>query len=108
MWARHRSPLIVAVARASDKGSRIKNHVVAALYRFVRLDDYADLREPLLRHCDEAGIKGTLLLAHEGINGTIAGPRAGIDSVIAWLRSDPRLADLNGKSRITAIRRSIV
>ena len=79
------------------KGLAHQDHVVAALYRFVRLDDYADLREPLLRHCDEAGIKGTLLLAHEGINGTIAGPRAGIDSVIAWLRSDPRLAGLEWK-----------
>ena len=50
-----------------------QDHVVAAVYRFVRLDDYADLREPLLQHCDEVGVKGTLLLAHEGINGTIAG-----------------------------------
>ncbi|MBM13905.1 MAG: hypothetical protein CME57_05015 [Halieaceae bacterium] len=76
------------------EGLAQKAHVVAALYRFVRLDDYAELREPLLRHCDEAGLKGTLLLAHEGINGTISGRRSGIDSVIAWLRSDPRFADL--------------
>ena len=67
------------------------------MYRFVRLDDYADLKKPLLRLCGEAGIKGTLLLAREGINGTIAGTRSGIDSVIAWLRSDPRLADLDWK-----------
>ena len=79
------------------KGLDNQDHVVAAVYRFVRLDDYADLREPLLQHCDEVGVKGTLLLAHEGINGTIAGPRAGVDSVIEWLRYDPRLADLEWK-----------
>ena len=73
------------------------DRVVAALYRFVRLDDYVKLREPLLLRCCEAGVKGTLLLAREGINGTIAGSRAGIDSVITWLRSDRRLADLDWK-----------
>ena len=79
------------------EGLENQDHVVAALYRFVRLDDYAELRRPLLQHCHEAGVKGTLLLAQEGINGTIAGPRARIDSVIKWLRSDPRLADLEWK-----------
>ena len=79
------------------EGLENQDHVVAALYRFVRLDDYAELRRPLLQHCDEAGVKGTLLLAQEGINGTIAGPRARIDSVIEWLRSDPRLSDLEWK-----------
>lgn len=71
--------------------------VVAALYRFVRLDDFAELKAPLLQVCEDAGIKGTLLLAREGINGTIAGSRAGIDLVIDWLRRDPRLADLGWK-----------
>lgn len=71
--------------------------VVAALYKFVTLDDYRDLREPLLDECLAAGTRGTLLLAQEGINGTIAGSREGIDRVIAWLKSDPRLADLEHK-----------
>lgn len=71
--------------------------VVAALYRFVTLDDFEALREPLLTVCQEQGVKGTLLLAHEGINGTIAGTRAGIDAVIAWLRADDRMADLSWK-----------
>ena len=71
--------------------------VVAALYRFVTLDDFDALREPLLTVCQEQGVKGTLLLAHEGINGTIAGSRAGIDAVIAWLRADDRMADLSWK-----------
>ena len=74
--------------------------VVAALYKFVTLDDYHALREPLLSVCDEAQIKGTLLLAREGINGTIAGSREGIDRVLAALRSDVRLADLEHKESL--------
>jgi UPF0176 protein len=71
--------------------------VVAALYKFVTLPDYHNLRLRLLDVCLEAGTRGTLLLALEGINGTIAGSRAGVDSVLAFLRSDPRLADLEHK-----------
>ena len=71
--------------------------VVAALYKFVTLDDYHAMREPLLDACQAADIRGTLLLAREGINGTIAGSRAGIDAVLGYLRSDPRLADLEHK-----------
>jgi UPF0176 protein len=68
--------------------------VVAALYKFVTLEDFHELREPLLDVCQSAGIKGTLLLAQEGLNGTIAGSREGIDTVLAYLHSDPRLAGL--------------
>ena len=71
--------------------------VVAALYRFVKLERPAALRRPLLAVMRDAGVKGTLLLAEEGINGTIAGPREGIDRVLAWLRADPRLAGLTHK-----------
>jgi UPF0176 protein len=71
--------------------------VVAALYKFVTLDDYHALREPLLDACLRAGTRGTLLLAHEGINGTIAGSRAAVDQVLDYLRSDSRLADLDHK-----------
>ena len=71
--------------------------VVAALYKFVSLPDYREMREPLLQCCLDAEVKGTLLLAEEGINGTIAGSRAGIDTVLDYLRTDPRLADLQHK-----------
>lgn len=71
--------------------------LVAALYKFVHLPDYRDLREPLLSHCEAQEVKGTLLLAEEGINGTIAGNEAGIRSVLAWLRAVPGLADLEHK-----------
>lgn len=74
-----------------------KNQVVAALYKFVSLPDFAEKQEPLLSYCQSQGIKGTILLAAEGINGTIAGSRQGVNSVLAFLRSDPRLADLEHK-----------
>ena len=71
--------------------------VVAALYKFVTLDDFEALREPLLDVCRDAGARGTLLLAREGINGTIAGDRNAIDRVLGYLRNDARLADLEHK-----------
>ncbi len=74
--------------------------VVAALYKFATLENFRELREPLLQACIDAGIKGSLLLAHEGINGTIAGPRSGIDRVLAYLKADPRLRELEHKESI--------
>lgn len=69
-------------------------YLVAALYHFAELDDYVSLRQPLYDFCEERQIIGTLLLAREGINGTIAGPEQGIKEVLAYLRADPRLAKL--------------
>ncbi|WP_414527572.1 rhodanese-related sulfurtransferase [Nodularia chucula] len=71
--------------------------VVATFYKFVNLPDFAQKQEPLLSYCQSQGIKGTILLAAEGINGTIAGSRLGIDSVLAFLRSDDCLTDLEHK-----------
>ncbi|TWC35011.1 UPF0176 protein [Pseudomonas sp. SJZ079] len=71
--------------------------VVAALYKFVSLPDFEALREPLLDAMLKHGIKGTLLLAEEGINGTVSGSRAGIDGLLDWFRLDPRLADVDHK-----------
>lgn len=71
--------------------------LVAALYKFVTLSDYKRLRDPLQSLCDEHHIKGTLLLASEGINGTIAGEEKALRVVLAWLRSDARLATLEHK-----------
>jgi len=76
--------------------------LTAALYKFVELDDHAQWREPLRALCEQHGVKGTLLLAREGINGTIAGPEAGVQAVLAWLRSDARLADLQHKASWSA------
>ena len=71
--------------------------VVTALYRFVQLDNYQELRHPLLNMMLKNHVRGTLLLAPEGINGTIAGSQKAIDNVIAWLRLDPRLAPVDCK-----------
>ena len=74
--------------------------IVAALYKFVALPDYRELREPLLDVCLNAGVKGTLLLATEGINGTIAGSRLAIDEVLAYLKSDARFNDIDHKESL--------
>jgi UPF0176 protein len=71
--------------------------VVAALYRFAKFPDYESLREPLLEVMLAHEVRGTLLLAAEGINGTIAGSRIGIDTVFAWLAKDPRFAGIQAK-----------
>jgi len=68
--------------------------LTAAFYKFVDLPDYVDLQAPLLAFCEAQNVKGTILLAREGINSTIAGPAAGVHAVLAHLRSDHRLADL--------------
>ena len=70
---------------------------VCALYHFTRFDDPDALRGPLRTLCEANGITGTLLIAHEGINGTIAGPRAGIDAVLAHVRTLPGCADIEWK-----------
>ena len=71
--------------------------VVAALYRFATLPDFEALRDPLYELMIEHEVRGTLLLAKEGINGTIAGSRQGIDRILDWLKSDPRFANLEAK-----------
>lgn len=76
--------------------------VVAALYKFATLPDPASLQAPLKLACDDAGVCGTLILANEGINGTIAGPRAGIDLVLDHIRALPGFADLEHKESLTA------
>jgi len=80
------------------------DYVVAALYKFVTLADYRELREPLLDTALKAGTCGTLLLAQEGINGTIAGTRQAVDTVLDYLRSDPRLSDLEHKESLDSAR----
>lgn len=70
---------------------------VAALYHFARLADPAARQGPLLDLCRAQGLCGTLLLAPEGVNGTIAGPRAGILAVLDHIRAWPGFADLDWK-----------
>jgi UPF0176 protein len=70
---------------------------VAALYRFCRLDRFEALRAPLAALCRAHGIKGTLLLAAEGINGTVAGTPEAVDALLAHLAAIPELAGLDWK-----------
>ena len=70
---------------------------VAALYRFARFSDLARLRAQLEQVCKQNNIRGTLLLAPEGINGTIAGPGEGIAAVLEEIRKLPDCADLDVK-----------
>ncbi len=70
---------------------------IAALYHFTRFDDPAAIQGPLKAVCEAGDVRGSLLLAREGINGTIAGPRAGIDAVIAHIRALPGCAGLEWK-----------
>jgi len=75
-------------------------YIVAALYHFTRFPDPDALRAPLIDLARMQGVRGSLLIAHEGINGTIAGPRAGIDAVLAHVRSLPGCADLEWKESV--------
>jgi UPF0176 protein len=61
--------------------------IVAALYHFSRFPDPVSLREPLQLLCNQLGIKGSLLIASEGVNGTVAGSRDAIDQVLIALRA---------------------
>ena len=72
-------------------------YTIAALYHFTRFQDPAALQGPLKDLCLSQGVTGSLLLAGEGINGTIAGSRAGIDAVLAHIRALPGCADLEWK-----------
>ncbi len=71
--------------------------VIIAFYHFTALEDYRELKTPLLQLCQAQGIKGSILLALEGINGTVSGSRNGIDALIAWFKSDSRFKDISLK-----------
>lgn len=75
--------------------------VVAALYKFVRLADYVTLRDTLYDTMVANKVKGTLLLAEEGINGTICGSREGVDAVKAWLDADGRFTGMSYKESLS-------
>ena len=72
-------------------------YTVCALYKFVTLEDYEAMRPKVLDKLNAHAIRGTLLLAQEGINGTISGSGDELNSFLDWLKSDPRLSDLDYK-----------
>ncbi len=75
--------------------------VVCALYKFVNLKNFRDLREPLQRTMEANHVRGTLLLAEEGINGTVASTREGIDTLLNWLNQDTRLRPIEYKESLS-------
>lgn len=80
-----------------DPSQKSSSITVAALYRFARFASPEQVRLPLLTLCTACGVRGTLLLAEEGINGTIAGSAEGVAAVIAHIRALPDCADLDVK-----------
>jgi len=71
--------------------------LVAALYHFARFERFADFQTPLQAFCDARGIKGTLLIAREGINGTVAGSDSDIAELLTFLRAQPEFTSLEHK-----------
>ncbi|MFT5431066.1 MAG: UPF0176 protein [Myxococcota bacterium] len=72
-------------------------YLIAALYKFATFPDFEEQREPLLEVCKVNDVIGSILLAPEGINGTLAGSPEGVRAVIDHLRADERFADLETK-----------
>jgi predicted sulfurtransferase len=66
-------------------------------YRFVDMPDYEEMRTPLRQFCNRLGIKGTILLSHEGINIFLSAPRDKIEAFLEHLQSDERFANLTVK-----------
>ena len=82
------------VTASQIKQTRIQ---VAAFYKFVLLDDIEGLQQDLRKLCKESNVLGTILLAHEGINGTIAGPADELDRLFEFLDQYPGLESLKKK-----------
>ena len=89
--------------KPTEYDSETNNIVVTALYKFIRFDDFEQYREPILNAMLDNNVKGTLLLASEGINGTIAGSRASIDAVVAFLRTIPAIGEFDYKESYTDV-----
>ncbi len=87
----------------SKKPEKQPKYLVAALYKFTPLPDFETFQSPLLEACNNAHLTGTLLLASEGINGTIAGSRQGLDDVLAHIRRIPGCADIEHKESFARV-----
>ncbi len=75
--------------------------VISALYKFVKLENYKELREDLFKFMESKQIRGTLILAHEGINGTVAGSQDSIDSLKEWFNQTPYFKGIESKESFT-------
>ena len=79
----------------------MSKYIVCALYKFVSLPQFKDIQRPLQEKMAEYQVKGTLLLAKEGINGTVSGSRSGIDALLEWMQTIPEFAEIETKEAIT-------
>ena len=75
----------------------MKNYTVAALYKFTPFPDYEKWQDTIRNKCNEHEVCGSLLIASEGINGTVAGPEAGISAVLDWLSAIPGIGEIEVK-----------
>ena len=73
-------------------------YLTCALYKFVSLPDFAELQAPLQKVMADNNVFGTLLLATEGINGTIAGVPTDVQAVLEWLKQQPLLSGIDQKN----------
>lgn len=73
------------------------DYLVCALYKFVSLENFKDMRQDLLEFMESRSIKGSILLAHEGLNGTVSGNQEDIESLLAYFNEDPRIAPISFK-----------
>ena len=76
---------------------------IAALYHFTRFKNHLELRDPLQKKCEDLGISGSLLLASEGINGTIAGTYENIEKILIYIKKMPGCADLEYKKSVSKL-----
>ena len=75
----------------------MSNFIVAAFYKFADLPDFEIMQKTLLSLCQKHDLRGTILLAKEGINGTISGTRSGMDALAAFFKEEPRFVDMEYK-----------
>ncbi len=78
----------------------MKDIIVATFYKFVNLPDFKERREPLLEFSKSLDLRGSILLASEGINSTISGTRNNIDRFFSYLKNDPKFSDIEWKESI--------
>lgn len=71
--------------------------MVAAFYKFVALPDFKELQQGIQQYAISNEVMGTILLADEGINGTVSGPEKGVRALLDFIKSDPRIFDLEHK-----------
>ncbi len=85
----------------AERPTNGEEFVVATLYKFTVLLDYKEIQPVLLKLCNDVGALGTILLAKEGINGTICAPKAGMTTILKWFASETRFKTLSLKFSLT-------